>query len=148
LVLDGGPCKVGIESTVVSIVDGNVKLLRLGIISKKALEEVLGQSVQQPDDHELKASPGQHPKHYSPRARVRLVDVLEHAASGLTFGTPQSAEQIQMPSSESDYAAKLYAALSHFDWLGVKEIQVERPPIGWVAIWDRLNRASAEDPAE
>ncbi len=73
-VLDGGPCTVGIESTVLSLAGGTAVLLRPGGVSRQQIEEVIGPIAQQTDaPGEAHPSPGMHPRHYSPRTKLLLV---------------------------------------------------------------------------
>lgn len=142
-VLDGGPCQVGIESTVVSIENGVLKLLRPGMISLGDLEAA---TVHAPGAH---PAPGMHPRHYSPRTRLLLVDhprdlpdrcgaYVWRKKSGLT------ARSVRMPEKPGDYAARLYAVLHELDREGWPWIAVEAPPDtpAWAAIRDRLGRAA------
>ncbi len=136
--LDGGPCSVGIESTVLELIDGPV-LLRPGAISKHAIEQVLGTPVAQRENGEVRA-PGMYPKHYSPRTPVKIV---QHASAraALVFGQARG-DQIQMPPNATDYAAWLYAALHLLDHLGSPTIEIEAPPQSpeWDGIWDRIQK--------
>src|SRR4051812_14130711 len=74
MVLDGGPCAVGIESTVLSLVGPRAVLLRPGAVTRAQIEEVigpLGDADEAPEG--AHPSPGMHPRHYSPRTRTLLV---------------------------------------------------------------------------
>ena len=143
LILDGGPCQVGIESTVITTVREEVVILRPGQISRQMLEQSSGVSVRHASSAEKGQSPGNYPRHYAPRARVRI---LAHVGSqsGLVFGIPVMG-QIQMSRSPGKYAAGLYNALWTLDQTGVEEILVESPPESeeWEAINDRLGKASS-----
>jgi L-threonylcarbamoyladenylate synthase len=142
-ILDGGPAQVGIESTVVAIENGVPKLLRPGMISLGELESY---SVQAGEAH---ASPGMHPRHYSPRTRLLLVGhprdlpdrrgaYIWRKKSGL------AACSVRMPEKPHDYAARLYATLHKLDAEGWPWIAVEAPPDtpAWAAVRDRLRRAA------
>jgi L-threonylcarbamoyladenylate synthase len=148
-VIDGGACTVGIESTVVAIVDGEVQLLRPGMIALGDLR--MAASV----DGEAHAAPGMHRRHYSPRVPLRIVDgVLPEGRGGYVFHTREldAAQVIRLPRDPAAYAAGLYAALHALDDTGLDDaaglswIAVERLPEGaeWAAIADRLQRAAAE----
>ena len=148
LVLDGGPCQVGIESTVVSVVGGTVVLLRPGMISRASLEEVVGPvgSVGDSVDGEAHAAPGMHRKHYSPQTPLR-VGVPEGSNCGyLWHSVPPKSVIIhkQLPNDPDGYAAGLYDALHELDRAGMNTIYAEPLPSGaeWDAIRDRLTRAA------
>lgn len=145
MVLDGGPCDVGIESTVVSLVE-QPSVLRLGAISPESISEVIGAPVAVCTTGEAGRAPGQHSKHYSPRAPMVFVDHLSEGAAGLTFGQPTNENQISMPSDPVGYAQQLYSALSELDRMSPNVIEVERIPqtSSWAAISDRLTRAAAD----
>ncbi len=139
-VLEGGPSRVGIESTVVAIEDGRLKLLRPGMISIGELEQATA-----PSDA-AHPSPGMHQRHYSPRTPLHLVDQPPEGQGGWVWyktPAPSCVRSIQMPSDPAGYAAQLYATLHEFDHAGLDWIAVERPPDTpeWSAIQDRLRRA-------
>lgn len=162
LVIDGGPCQFGIESTVVDLTPPRPRLLRPGAVPLQALRELLpelgrGAEASVSPDDEARPSPGMSRRHYAPRARLHLVaelsavdpraypgpvGVLAQQPSAPDFG---AACWEQLPADPEGYAADLYAALHRLDDAGVSTILVERPPAGedWLAIHDRLSRASA-----
>lgn len=129
-VLDGGPCRVGIESTILSLV-GKPTILRLGDISKSEIEEVLGREVAIRTQGEI-AAPGMHPRHYAPSTPVTLVEELA------------GREGIALTGGPAEYAAQLYARLQALDLRGLDAIYVEMPPETpeWAAVRDRLIRAA------
>jgi len=147
LILDGGPTQVGIESTVLSLAGAKPLLLRPGMISAEQIEAVIGKiEIAGAPSEGAHASPGMHPKHYSPRTPL----VLQVPATGrgaYLWRTQRtgSARSIQMPSDPSHYAAALYETLHRLDDEGLDWIAVEMPPdeSAWVAIRDRLQRASS-----
>lgn len=151
LILDGGPCEVGIESTVVSLA-GEPVLLRPGAISRKELEEACGcpiavRGAARPDSPH--PSPGLHPRHYSPRTPVWLVAGEAPLPPGrgawLWLRTPRAAERaIRMPDNPLHYGQLLYKTFHDLDVLGLDWIAVEPPPEDsrWEAVADRLTRAS------
>lgn len=152
MVLDGGPTRVGIESTVLSLAAGEAVLLRPGMISQAQIEEVIGPirvSTATPD--ESHPSPGMHHRHYSPRTPLVIVDSgdLPRGRVGyLWINRPASADcSCQMPPDPVGYAARLYQVLHELDGRGLDWIAVERPPSGmmWTGILDRLERASHSD---
>lgn len=142
VVLDGGPAEVGIESTVVSLAGSEAVLLRPGMIPFEDLRQITDpQGAAHP-------SPGMHPRHYSPRTPLVLVENgrLPHGrVAYLWWRCPASADRsVRMPASPGGYAAALYRTLHELDREGWDAIAVERPPstAEWAGIADRLNRAS------
>jgi L-threonylcarbamoyladenylate synthase len=158
LILDGGPCSRGIESTVVDVTGGAVRVLRPGPITVPMLEEVVG-PVETGGEaaRGVARSPGQMPKHYSPRTKLRLVepdvdfgenfceDWLEALALGVRVGTLSLFGPGAMPDDPARYAAELYSRLHELDAQGLDLILVEMPPDTpeWAAVRDRLTRAAA-----
>jgi len=153
LILDGGTCEVGIESTVLSLAGPQPVLLRPGGISRADLEAVMG-PVTTAGDMSAAAhpSPGMHPRHYSPRTRLLLVEDGKVPEQGkgiyLRHEHPPIRSNItvvQMPATAADYAASLYGRLHQADAAGYDWIAVDAPPEtpDWEAILDRLGRASA-----
>ena len=146
LVLDGGPCRVGLESTVVDC-SAAPKVLRPGGVQRAALEAVLGEPVPllaAPTDGAAKASPGQYARHYAPRTPLRLADVIAADATGLAFGPARARGHVGMPREPEAYGAALYRVLHALDALGAAELVVERPPPepAWEAVHDRLRKAA------
>jgi L-threonylcarbamoyladenylate synthase len=140
MILDGGPCEIGLESTVVDCT-GSPVILRPGRIRQEEIEAVLGHHV--PFAEAKGKAPGQYPRHYAPRTPLMLVTKLRPQDAGLTFG-PANEGQIQMPADPDRFAARLYAALHELDQLGASRVYVEKPPLDpqWNAVWDRLRKAS------
>lgn len=151
-VLDGGPCQVGIESTVLSVVEKPPVIFRPGGISRSQIESLIGPVVihGQPAAA-AHPSPGMHPQHYSPK--TPLVLVVDGSLPGegrgvyLQLHSPPSrdAKVVSMPASPREYAARLYAILHElddqgYDWIGV-EAPEEAPE--WEGVLDRLRRAAA-----
>ncbi|HEX2583316.1 MAG TPA: L-threonylcarbamoyladenylate synthase, partial [Chlamydiales bacterium] len=79
-VLDGGPCELGIESTVLSLVHDIPTLLRPGSISKEQIEDVLQRKIAAPQQEERALSPGMKYRHYAPKAKIQIVDQLPEEA--------------------------------------------------------------------
>lgn len=151
-VLDGGPCSVGIESTVVSLAESRPVLLRPGGISRAQIESVIG-PIDAADTPEGGAhpAPGMHPRHYSPRTPLFLVSNGELPQSGRGIylqyeRVPQGNDCAirQMPRSAVDYASQLYRVFHEADAANGNWIAVDLPPDGpeWEAIHDRLRRAA------
>jgi len=142
MVIDGGPCSFGIESTIVDLTESSPRLLRPGAVSAAEVEQVLQCDLMEGDRSK---APGGHPKHYAPSATLRFVDAAE-GRPGLVFGSPTSPGQIEMPRTAKEYASRLYDALHTLDRLGYREIWVEVPPSTkeWDAVRDRLERARSD----
>jgi L-threonylcarbamoyladenylate synthase len=147
LILDGGPTQVGIESTVLSLAGAKPTLLRPGMISAEQIEAVIGQVEIAGAPHDgPHASPGMHPKHYSPRTPLVLqIPSTGRGAYLWRTKSANAAHSIQMPSDPTPYAAALYETLHRLDDEGFDWIAVEMPPDEpeWVGIRDRLKRASS-----
>lgn len=144
MVLDAGPCRVGVESTVLDLTGGRPAILRPGAISRKQLEQLLGYPLGSAPPG-ARRSPGLYPRHYAPKASVRLVETAGQGAAALVLGRKTGDRQISMPSEPGAYAARLYAALHELDARNPMEIEVEVPPHSpeWEAVMDRLKKASA-----
>ncbi len=154
-VLDGGACQVGIESTIVSVVDNQWRLLRLGMITEAAIAAVAKRAAST-SEQALPKAPGQHLLHYSPKTPVQLFasrEALLQAAESapnsalLLLGEPEataSKQAIYLPNQPAVYAEKLYDTLHQLDALSMQQILIELPPHApeWLAIHDRLVRAS------
>ncbi len=158
LVLDGGSCEVGLESTILSLVK-DPEILRPGRVSAEELSEVMDRPVSLSNQLRQRA-PGLVARHYAPLTPTELVasDELEERISellpGARFGLitcdksqlPQrpGMELIHLGSSPTLYARELYAAMRRLDRLGLERIVIEAPPAepAWVSIRDRLRRAS------
>ncbi len=160
LVIDGGPCASGIESTVVDVRGERATVLRPGALSIAALRavepgvEAASRSIARQD--ESRASPGMDPRHYAPRAVLRLVPRDQAAAAAakgdrsdvgfIVRNRPlsQLARVYVLPDDPVAFAAEIYAALHALDDLGVETILVEDVPAdeAWAAVRDRLQRAA------
>ena len=147
LIIDGGPTQVGIESTVLSLASPQPTLLRPGMISAEQIEAVIGkiEIAGAPSDG-AHASPGMHPKHYSPRTPLVLhLPATGRGAYLWRTRRADSARSIQMPADPARYGAALYETLHGVDDEGFDWIAVEPPPDApeWAGIVDRLTRASS-----
>ena len=153
VLLDAGPCDVGLESTIVDCTGAAPVILRPGKVTAQEIAEVTALELGQRS--EVRA-PGTLAAHYSPIARVRLVDeqdaheLFAEASTGLialaSVTTPPGAVRLCAPHSIEEYAACLYRALREADALELAQI-VAIPPMGEglaEAIRDRLQRAAAE----
>jgi L-threonylcarbamoyladenylate synthase len=159
LILDGGPCSIGLESTIVDLSGDEPTLLRPGAITPRQLEAVLGRPLGDPEKNTTRAS-GRLASHYAPRAAVEVVtdDRIalragawlgrgKRVAAAVFAGTPlpNQVERIVLPDDVDGFARELYGALRRADALGVDAILVVPPPemdVG-IAIVDRLRKAAA-----
>lgn len=145
--LDGGPCRIGLESTVVDCT-GAPRVLRPGGVPREALARALGCEVPLADAAPAsgpRAAPGMYARHYAPRTPLRLATTLGPDDAGLCFGVPANSWQVAMPTDPESYGASLYRVLHALDALGARELVVQAPPAGvaWEAIADRLRKAAA-----
>ena len=170
LVLDGGACDVGIESTIVDCSRAAPVLLRPGMLSLSQLFQACGVAVLNSTSHETTsatsadalneqapAAPGSLASHYAPQARVRLlsaeamlsllpsIDVQVALWTRSVLDVPAGVWWVKMPSDAAQCAHELFAQLRAMDAKGVQEIWVETPPEGeaWEGVRDRLQRAAA-----
>lgn len=159
LVLDGGACPVGIESTIVDCTRGHPVLLRPGVLTLARLEAIAGQPLRARDEAAPRAS-GTLESHYAPRAKVRLMSAQQLRAAFQVLGddakhialyarspveAARGAPRRRMPEDAEAAARELFAVLRELDATGVRLIWVETPPEGpeWDGVRDRLNRAAA-----
>jgi L-threonylcarbamoyladenylate synthase len=162
-VLDGGPCPVGIESTLVDCTRGAPVVLRPGQITREQLQAACGRSVELPAkmDSAAPRASGTLESHYAPQARVRLmqgdelaqrVQALGSLANNLALWSRKQPPQLgagviwrEQPQHAEDAARELFATLREFDLHGVQQIWVELPPDtpDWEGVRDRLKRAAA-----
>jgi len=165
LVLDGGPCQGGIESTVVSLLSPTPRVLRLGLVTPEQIAHCLGRIVDigpAPADEAPVPSPGQLPTHYAPHAPARLVAreavpalLAERSADAIVVVDTRShpgVRTVVLPAEAREYAAGLYAALRRADDMNPGLIAIVAPERKnrdgalWDAIVDRLARATAPRP--
>lgn len=159
LILDGGACQVGIESTIIDCTRGHPVLLRPGVLTPAQLEAAAGEPLRARDGAAPRAS-GTLESHYAPRAKVRLMDAKQLRAAFQVLGddarhialyarTPIEAARgtprRRMPDKAAAAAQELFAVLRELDATGVRLIWVETPPEGpeWDGVRDRLGRAAA-----
>jgi L-threonylcarbamoyladenylate synthase len=163
MVLDGGPCAVGIESSIVDCTRAQPVLLRPGVLTRAQLASACGEPVLSPD--QLPSAPprasGTLESHYAPNATVRLMDAApiqtaldllgadaaHIAVYARTLVRIQSTRVLyrRMPDDALATAQQLFAVLRDFDAQGVKLIWIENPPDSpeWDGVRDRLGRAAA-----
>ena len=167
LILDGGPCQIGIESTIVDLSRGGAIVLRPGAIVAADIARVLGAE----PDYGMAGTnaprvSGSLPSHYAPATPLRLLSrrqLLPAVRSALALGQrlavlarfaqPLAAAGLDWhaaPNDAAGYARELYATLRMLDESGVELILVQAPPAkaAWQAVADRLQRAACGSAAE
>jgi L-threonylcarbamoyladenylate synthase len=154
MILDAGPCAVGVESTIISCLEEVPRLLRPGGIARSAIESMLGRALAGRIAGGAPTSPGQLASHYAPRARLRLAArELRANEGGLDFGGlfPPAENVLDLsPSGDTtEAAANLFKHLRRLDSRGFDMIAVAPIPATGLgeAINDRLARAAAERPS-
>lgn len=153
LILDGGPCQIGVESTIVDLSTGAPKLLRPGGVPLEAVERVLGRPLGVADAHAPRA-PGMLASHYAPHAptfamtRAALTDAARAGDGVLAFGSlpdEVGGHRIVLPAVPEAAARGLYEALRTLDAADPDRILLEVPPDtpDWRTVRDRIFRAAA-----
>ncbi len=160
LILDGGECRVGIESTIVDVSSARPTLLRPGILTVERIEAALGESLAAAGPT-APTAPGTLASHYAPRATLRLMptamlkaalEVIGSEPLGLGVysrsvpsGVATGVRHRRMPSRPEQAAHELFSVLRELDAEGVRLIWVEAPPDSaeWDGVRDRLTRAAA-----
>lgn len=142
--LDGGPCAVGLESTVVAAMDGRLRLLRPGSVTRTEIEALAGMLLEAEGD--AKRSPGRLALHYAPEAPVRLEAAATHEGEVLIGFGPGFPDTLNL-SARGDLreaAANLFAFLREADQRRPRGIAVAPIPVDGLgeAINDRLRRAA------
>lgn len=162
-ILDGGPCRMGVESTILSLLDKDKPtLLRPGSLHIQEIEEVLKQTIlYQPNETSQKIRvSGALESHYAPYTPLVLGEwaqlieeiskytdetliVISHAGRSLSLNG-LLIHHLTLPADAVGYAHNLYATLRQADQFGAKYIFIEKPPTNpeWLAIHDRLSRAA------
>jgi len=159
IILDGGPCAVGIESTIVGFAGDEPMLLRPGAVGVAHLERVLGRALRSPTSAAPRA-PGTLAAHYAPKTPATLVppsslhaeleqlaerdEAIAVLARSVTRPLEFSDMWIDAPRDAAAYAHDLYANLRALDHANADAILVEAVPAGdeWLAVRDRLERAT------
>jgi L-threonylcarbamoyladenylate synthase len=139
MILDGGPCDVGIESTVLDLTTARATILRPGGVTREQIEAVIGPIevfTGAVDANVAATSPGQQEKHYAPRTPAFR---LEPADRGRVNGAI-----LELSGDAAAYARQFYARLRELDDSGVAAIFIEMPPDApqWTAVRDRIARAT------
>ena len=161
LILDGGPCTVGIESTVCALTETDAVVLRPGGVTVEEIEAVIGPVAVAASSQADPRSPGTLPRHYSPHVPLTLLAPGESLPSpgkgqrvGLLTLTPRAdvegyvvVEALSKDGNLLEAAANLFAALRRLDGLGLERVVIEPMPERGIgrAIMDRLRRAAARD---
>lgn len=150
-VLDGGPCSIGIESTIIGFNNNEVEVYRLGGIPVKAIEEILKTKTKPIFMDKKLTYPGQGKKHYSPQKKIFCIShgesfKAEKSKSIFISWKPDSKsfDSISLDGSTRSGASRLFSILRRLDTTEFEEIYIERAPNRGLgpAINDRLTRAS------
>jgi L-threonylcarbamoyladenylate synthase len=156
LVLDGGPCRVGLESTILDLSGPVPQVLRPGGIAREALEAALGEALGDPDGSAPRV-PGSLRRHYAPRLPTRLVSPEAAKVAGPEVAivlrereTSQAQRVWRLPDDPAGYGRRLYATLREVEQSGARELWIVRLPDdrAWEAIRDRVRRAASDDDEE
>jgi L-threonylcarbamoyladenylate synthase len=164
VVLDGGPCRVGVESTIVDVSGPSPRLLRPGGVPREAIERALGRTVALVTEAADVRAPGLVASHYAPRAGLWVVDaeaLPAEAARRLAQGvqvaalvpagvpTPPGVVRFEVAGDDAAYARALYATLRAVDERSLDVVLAVPPSATGVglAVLDRLRRAAAPRPA-
>jgi L-threonylcarbamoyladenylate synthase len=146
MILDGGPCLVGVESTIVDCTKQTPFILRPGAITAEMIEETTGLIALSPEQTDIRVS-GSLDSHYSPKAKV-VLDAIAERGDGLIapdqIPTPDGVIRLASPRTIEGYARDLYAALRSADTQGIDVVVVLQPGGDGLAaaIRDRLKRSA------
>lgn len=167
-ILDGGPCDVGLESTILDMSNDEPRILRPGMITAADITQILKQSVvKTAETKALPRAPGSHHLHYAPQTQTHLLDTVSmiawlstvksdasfvviahsHALKTVLSATSNNAIHfIAMAEDAKTYAHDLYDTLRNQDHMGYQAIMIEAVPDepAWFAIADRISKASAK----
>jgi L-threonylcarbamoyladenylate synthase len=147
LVLDGGQCSVGIESTIIDCIGSVPRVLRPGAITEEMIEESLELKTEDNEGRLETKAPGLMDSHYAPQAIISLNSIAAPGDGFLAlseFQTPRGAIRLASPSTLEQYARDLYLALRFADQQGLKKVVVLLPEGAGLAdaIRDRLTKAA------
>lgn len=160
-ILDGGNCKVGLESTIISFLEDEPKILRFGGLAIEAIEAVLNKKLATNSSNDKIVAPGMLTKHYAP---IHLLNIVENLSESIqlldknrigvisffeSFSELPTAHQFVLSKNKNleEAASNLFAAMRNIDELDIDIILAEKFPnfgLGY-AINDRLKRASVQD---
>lgn len=146
LILEGGKCDVGIESTIIDCSSQAPRILRPGAITSEMLETSAGVLVSQNSLSQIRIS-GSLEKHYAPRAKVILNETPRYGQAFMALSnvhTPRGVHRISSPADIAEFARNLYAVMRKADDLGYSEIVVQLPQGHGIelALLDRLSKAA------
>lgn len=157
-ILDGGPCSIGLESTILDLTKNKITILRHGPITKKMIEKVIGQSIESPLVHAEHVS-GNMKTHYQPYTKTSLMDLSDIE---MQLSLPENKDKkfgvihysdlkriytniraIKLSQHKKQYSKLLYQALHELDLIDASQILVETPPRkdSWNDVFDRLSKA-------
>lgn len=156
IILEGGDCEVGLESTILSLAGPTPSLLRPGAISRSQLEDCLNLNIKGVENASGLRASGLLESHYAPRTALQLLTAQQISSKAASAGprtvimslgqvaAPPSVHHILMPQNPAHYGMRLYATLRELDQGQYDLILAELPPAeeSWAAIHDRLGRAS------
>jgi len=148
LILDGGHCSVGLESTIIDCTDEKFRILRPGAVTLEMVSEILSHKKFTANSLAHIRVSGLHGHHYAPKAKI-LFDQIPTAGQGYialsTFKSPPDVIRLSSPSNLQDFARNLYSSLRKADELGLQYIVVQQPTGDGiaVAIRDRLIKAAS-----
>lgn len=153
LIIDGGPCSIGIESTIIRIDDPGIYLLRAGGTPIEEIEEYAGEKILTREEGDIPEAPGQLPWHYSPEKQVIITDIppVHNKRSGFLFfsrieeNSPADRSLVLSETGDlREAGANLFSHLHKLDLMDIDIIYAQPvPSVGLgLAIMDRLNRAS------
>lgn len=153
ILVDGGPCAVGIESTVLSLLEDGPTILRPGTVTRAAIEQVIGKvavASKQLGDKQPALSPGQQAVHYAPVTPTYRYEAAESSAAMALMARTPGAIIIDLPQTPAICATQLYSILRDADARGASTILLQMPPDEppWAAVRDRLTRAARPLPME
>lgn len=156
MIIDGGECEVGLESTIIDLSSDTPAILRPGMISSEALTAALGMHVAY-QQQSIIHTPGMHHLHYAPRTHTHIlskeeikdfiknVDTNVAVIACVSYEKEGAAKSICLSKNPAHYAHDLYQTLRALDSSGVNHILIEKVPntTEWEAIRDRINKAAA-----
>lgn len=160
MILDGGPCSLGIESTIIDLTSASPQIVRPGMITITQIQTVLGRSIIDHSTNDLLRAPGKLIKHYSPQTPLSIIKSAELKAlatnlantgkniaviaiSNFSFDD-KNIHSVHLDHDPHLYAHHLYAVLRELDEQNYDALLLEEVPQheDWLAIWDRLIKAS------
>ncbi len=161
MIIDGGPCQVGLESTIIDVSSNNIKMLRPGHIQQQQIEHVLHNTVNQGTTDSTRRAPGMLELHYAPETPAALCPTIildqyieQYINAGKKMGvlvrhaqldSHPNLHSIIMPEDPVKFGHDMYACLRQLDELQLDLILIEQLPDEpkWVAVNDRLLKATA-----